>query len=415
MEFEKPVRLERDVNITAYNRPVKIAFIVPFTESNENHLILDGMFEFSYMCWGGTRHIILPSDENDFQDKHFSNWLNVYDADYIYSYVSLSDDFIRKIEAICSPSALIEHNFDIRDHAVYKPSFQFQTAPIGSMSTVHSPFLKSSDFPLKRPKPLKLISQHNRQDGGRFVSDNFGCKLGQYQPLHEISGLFETLCLTPEDTPEYIVTGTERTNSIVHILDELCDRNVIPVSRLATLHSNYVTASNILGFTRSFTIFIGDTVEDRLNFWNARSFYAERNTSLCVMIITESQFDSDDFVKSLGEYLNRNNYIGDSNHSVSIRSCSKDKVSLEKIRERLQEYTYNSVFIPEDYGRRARPNETELKHNYSETDLDSYAFKVSENSSKTTPQRPDHLKYINHRYEAHGNGEWCFISVINIF
>ncbi len=68
-------RLEKDVQIDIHKRPIKIAFFISDEENENNHLILDEIFKYSYTCWGGARFLILPlnSDEESYLEyNHYT-------------------------------------------------------------------------------------------------------------------------------------------------------------------------------------------------------------------------------------------------------------------------------------------------------------------------------------------------------
>ncbi|EPG6085129.1 hypothetical protein KY206_001080, partial [Acinetobacter baumannii] len=101
-------RLEKDVQIDIHKRPIKIAFFISDEENENNHLILDEIFKYSYTCWGGARFLILPLNSDE---ESYLEWLSFYDADIVYSYIKLTDEQIQKVENINSPALLIEHDF----------------------------------------------------------------------------------------------------------------------------------------------------------------------------------------------------------------------------------------------------------------------------------------------------------------
>ena len=48
-------RLNRSVGVNEFNRPIKVAYLVPSVEETRTHWILDAIFYESYTRWGGAK------------------------------------------------------------------------------------------------------------------------------------------------------------------------------------------------------------------------------------------------------------------------------------------------------------------------------------------------------------------------
>ncbi len=81
---------KKGINVRYSNRPVKVAFIVPLVDDNTTQWILDGIFYEAYSRWGGTKSLIIPFSNDDFISDRYLDWLEQYDADFVYSYVDLT-------------------------------------------------------------------------------------------------------------------------------------------------------------------------------------------------------------------------------------------------------------------------------------------------------------------------------------
>jgi hypothetical protein len=44
--------LKKSIGVDVYNRPIKVAYIIPSTEDTNTQLILDAIFYESYTRWG---------------------------------------------------------------------------------------------------------------------------------------------------------------------------------------------------------------------------------------------------------------------------------------------------------------------------------------------------------------------------
>jgi len=83
MDYRKPRMLEKSIEVSARSRPIKVAYLVPFEETDRAHLILDAVFCEAHTRWGGTKTLILPVDADVTQVEHFYNWLAFFDPDFV--------------------------------------------------------------------------------------------------------------------------------------------------------------------------------------------------------------------------------------------------------------------------------------------------------------------------------------------
>jgi hypothetical protein len=88
-DMDSNTALGKNVEIVAHNRPIKVAYIVPYEENDDNQWILDAVFYESYTRWGGARTLIIPASTSAFHHKEYEQWLAFYDADFVYSYVDM--------------------------------------------------------------------------------------------------------------------------------------------------------------------------------------------------------------------------------------------------------------------------------------------------------------------------------------
>ena len=102
--------LGKNITVYSFTRPIKIAYIVPYIESKENQWLIDAIFYESYTRWAGTKTLIIPSDKDKFLYPEYEEWLTLYDADFVYSYINLDIKLIEKINRLCCPISFIRHN-----------------------------------------------------------------------------------------------------------------------------------------------------------------------------------------------------------------------------------------------------------------------------------------------------------------
>jgi hypothetical protein len=351
------------------------------------------------------------NSEGEFQNSEAIHWLEIYDADVVYSYTSLSYKTVQLIEKFNSPASLKEHDFGRDDHTVLFPNISYSFSPISSISTIHSPSLFIGLFRTNQSENIKIITQHDPSESDRFITDNFGNQISHSNVLHEVPGLFQTVCLTPEGIPTTHSVGTERVSSIQDVLNRLEKREVYPVSRLAAIHCDDMSIINSSRLNSRFNIVIGETVQDRILFWGLRHHYNQSNSCLGCMIFAPHELN-DDLARALGGYLNNNNFTGNGNQHASLRSHSLSATELEKFKEMIQPHTYNTINVFGDYMRDAIPNDVERPYIHS-FDADSHQIQISENISSSKIERPRHLVYIPSKYSSHALGEWCVEASID--
>src|SRR5882672_5918475 len=102
------MRTKSDRLMTAATaRPVRVAYLIDTNDCP--HELLDSIFSQSYGRRGGRRTLIVPATPNGI-DPRFTEWFWFYDADIIYSFVSLTDQAVAAIHGRYGPAHLVHHN-----------------------------------------------------------------------------------------------------------------------------------------------------------------------------------------------------------------------------------------------------------------------------------------------------------------
>jgi hypothetical protein len=400
MSYGNPVKLEQNVRASGIIRPLKIAFIVPSTTTDESQKILDEVFKFSYTNWSGTRYLLIPFEE-DFIDPIYLDWLDTYDADIVYSYCTLPEAAIRKIEKVNSPAYLIKHNFD-NERRYTAVSIGHDIYPVSSNSCLQSPNVGV----VGRNATPNILCQYDPVDGDRFVTDNFGNQTSLNNYLNPVSGLYETTCLTSEDIPANHFVGTHRIHSQTEVIEKLANNEVFTVSKLASIHSESVVSINSYTISNSFHIVVGQGVLDRINFWNTRHFHTEKSVSCCSLIVTSEQLLDDDFSRAIGGYLNNQNFIGNNQRQVKLISSSVESETLQQIRERLAGHTYNVISVVQEPDRLVTPSREDLRNSRNFYN-DKFNLLISEDISEQVLPEPNHLRFISPNYTSHSSGNFA--------
>ena len=411
MDYGKPRMLERSIEVSARSRPIKVAYLVPLEETDRAHLILDAVFCEAHTRWGGTKTLILPVGSDVTQVGHFYNWLAFFDPDFVYSYVDLSEDLIMQMAQNCNPVAFLGHKYQsgTEDSGIWRnqiPDWNIWFNALSSISTIHSPLVyryskESMDVPV-------ILTCHKEPDQDRFFPDNFGreYRLGSFP--NPIKGLFNTCCLTDEDLPEIMNVGTKRIHSLSEALSEIAENNAITFAQLANTHVDTYQDIYNSEWSRAFNLFIGNTVADRINFWNARSLSTSYKGSLGALLISKELLEDEDFTKNLGNFLNKLNFIGQSNgqSKVCLRSNSLDFSEIEEIKKFLKGSTWNDLRIPENFKFWALPSQEDIKRKNFPPKENTKIFRLNEDKNKIIAEKPDHMIYSPGRFVGFHSGQW---------
>jgi hypothetical protein len=129
--------MARELQAWNRSRPLRVAFLVE--DGQHAHLALDGIFADCYGRWGGRFSLIAPCINERIAPNYWP-WLEAYDPDIVYSYVSLSPADVLEIHERLCPSQYFCHksNGEPRlDVFGFKPSYGFE--PLAVMETGAGP------------------------------------------------------------------------------------------------------------------------------------------------------------------------------------------------------------------------------------------------------------------------------------
>lgn len=413
MRWDRPSSLGKTVEAKATNRPVKIAYLVPFDDAPHTHMNLDAVFFESYTRWAGVYTLVIPTKAQEFLADGYDEWLKHYDPDFIYSYVDLDAAFVDKIDRLCCPIAFLEHKeWNRKDREIdwrsFLPCWDHYIQPVSSISTVQSP-ASYPQFPHEeRPREPTVFTQYGMEPANRFLADNFGTGFSLHKVTHAIPGFFKTLCLVPADLPGNVVAGTERCFSTLEALRAICDRKATPIARLAMVNSAGMPRPESMGWAFAFRLFIGSTSLDRIHFWNSRHLGSSWSDTSNALILEPAFFDDEQLVTQLGQYLNKNNFLGHGNgpYQAEIHSSSVAADVLNAIRDKLQPHTWNAVHVSRSFNAPAIPSQKDLVERIHDKTADTTTLKLTEDSSEITASEPAHLIYIPPQLRGLARGQW---------
>lgn len=413
MRWNLPSSLGKTVEAKAINRPVKIAYLVPFDDAPHTHMILDAVFFESYTRWAGAYTLVIPTKAQEFLADGYDEWLKHYDPDFIYSYVDLDAAFVDKIDRLCCPIAFLKHKeWNRKDREIdwrsFSPCWDHYIQPVSSISTVQSP-ASYPQFPHEeRTREPIVFTQYGIEPANRFLADNFGTAFSLHNVTHAIPGFFKTLCLVPAELPGHVVAGTERCFSTLEAFRAISDHKATPIARLAMVNSAGIPRPESMGWAFAFRLFIGSTPLDRIHFWNSRHLGSSWSDTSNALILEPAFFDDEQLVTQLGQYLNKNNFLGHGNgpYQAEIHSSSVAADVLNAIRDKLQPHTWNAVHVSRLFNAPAIPSQKDLVERLHDKTTDTTTLKLTEDSSEITASEPAHFIYIPPQLRGLARGQW---------
>jgi len=320
-------------------RPLRVAYLVDLTTTNDQ--LLDAIFAECYGRWGGRRTLIAPATADGI-DLRYDRWLYFYDADIVYSYVHLSDAAVAGIHERYGPAHLKYHGGAIRRGDAppqYKPELPVQA--LASLSVI-SALLSRPWTALNRLANAQVLSKFWDRSESPFLAENFGFLSNSFQAL-PVSGypeLFTCLTLITQEALENPQLGkdphAEYVTSEAAILEAFAERRpLLTLASLSEVLTPYLEmAERIASWRSGLSLVIGDSVEDRLLFWNGHHRYETPWFGLTTTLRISTQQAADpDFLARLKAVI-RHRAVTDfqgRNHSISLRSATLDPERLEQI------------------------------------------------------------------------------------
>lgn len=405
--------LQNPIEVRSTSRPIKVAYLVSTEESPTNHLVLDAVFHESYTRWAGAFTLILPISGLEITDIAFVDWLKFFDPDFVYSYVAITPALVIQIESLCSPISILQHPPANALHDVNWNSFYAKwrrdVQPVSSITTTQSPRLNNNFLGNAQEQKVVVLTTHKGPPHNRFFTDNFGMAFDSNKVTHAMPGLYETLCLTAPELSTREITGSDRCATISEVLSAITNRTARPIAEFSRTHSEAIPVVESNVWSRSFKLFIGDSVLDRINFWNSRHFTPSRSASLGALILTKQFFEDESQVQKLGELLSRTNFLGSRNgqYDVSLLSQSEDDVTLNRVQQKLQAHTYNSVALAKAICATATPSASDLQQGLVQfRDSRTSVLRIAEDANLLSADEPEHFQFIPSRMKDVARGQW---------
>lgn len=413
VRMTKSLQLQKSIGVSAYNRPIKIAYLVPCEENERSQWILDAVFYESYTRWGGTNTLFIPTMSSQFDGDGYESWIKSFDPDFIYSYVQLETEFIKKINSISLPILFLYHptNSSITRWRDLSPNWDHYFKSVKSISTLLSPYSSPQRYNRPPPSAVKtLLTQAIEPFDDRFFPDNFGISHDVSQVTHSIAGLYETLCYCRPNAPgSRVHHGSREVHTITEILSEIASGNVYTFANLARVHTDGLNRVESQSWGHSFFLFVGETCKDRINFWNSRLLVPNWVDTPGSLIVKKEAFDDAAFVTALGAYFNKYNFSRGNNSqpSVEIRSLSESQADLSTIPTKFNLKTWSQVSVPTNFNSVVCPLEREIADDFRFFRRNPTVFRLNEDSNEIQAAPPAHFEYNNGAFSHLNSGDWA--------
>ena len=323
-------------------RPLRVAYLVDLGDCPDS--LLDEVFSECFSRWGGRRTPIVPATEKGVEEA-YKSWLEIFDADIIYSFVDLSPAAVSKIHEEYAPGILHKHENRSYDRNSDK-RFKVELPVNGLSSLSVLPIFASRQWGIgDKPKEILTFDKFWDSSDSPFLRENFGFLSDSFSNLRlgdSAAELFTCMTLISQGSLENKQLGKSTyaayevdENEFLKALSE--PKVIIPPSHLSEMFCHYLEPRNSLE-NKGVNIVVGDSLEDRLLYWNGHHRYPRNELSaISSLRISIDQAKNDEFLQLVGGMMQRRGVRGDNNAPVAtIRSVSLCEDGLQNIAERIK-------------------------------------------------------------------------------
>lgn len=319
-------------------RPMRIAYLVDLDVCPDE--LMNALFDEAYGRWGGRRTLIVPSKEEGIDDR-YQRWLRLFDADVIYSYAKLNEAAVQSTHEQFCPARLMYHNVQRFGQVNYKPELPF--SGLNSLSVIPA-LLEQSWGPFGKIVDLRILNKFWDQSESRVLRENFGF----------LSASFRNSAVA-ESAPEYFKCTTlitkaslndghyrkdphaEYVSDELSVLEKMSKPN--PLMTLSELSDTFCPflQTNFSGDDPSLNLIVGDSVSDRLLFWNGHHRSGERiGRELNSLRLTVTDCSNEPLVFAFKNLIERRGRSHNGHHHATIHSTSVDPDTLHQFAERFR-------------------------------------------------------------------------------
>jgi len=330
---------------TATPRPMRVAYLVD--PSNCPDELLDAIFAESYSRWGGRRSLIAPATEDGI-DERYQEWMKYFDADVIYSFVSLNNAAIADMHEQYAP-AYFNYHFKRSVGHGKEEKFLIELPLRGLESLSVLPAFRSRAWAGSgRPKNVSVFNKFYDRSESKFIEENFGFlskSFHNWSLAEAFPEIFTCITLAMADTIQdaYVQknANSKYETDENRLLETLGQKNwVLPLVNLSEMFTSFLDFG-VQERYEGMNIVVGDSVSDRLLFWNGHHRYPNGGFSeITSLRIPKSHLEDFDFLKHIFEIVRRRGVRAyDSRaEAATLRSCSLDREKLEEVAGRLRQF-----------------------------------------------------------------------------
>ncbi|WP_156402061.1 hypothetical protein [Caulobacter sp. Root1472] len=327
----------KQTQVSSRARPVRTAFFVDV--ANTSHEIVDAIFAYGFSIWGGRFSLIVPC-ENGAPISEFWPWLRTYDPDQIYSYVDLDQAVQQRVHETLYPAAFQFHGRE-QDGRAPGLAPNPQITPLSAASVLPLAGLPGG---FDGVRGIKIVGAMGTEENDRFLRDSFGYPPPQTRnAMRNILSDAASMLLVIADAdlqprPRYVHNSEATTPNVGTLLTMMADnRRILGMAQLSAMATPRLDLSS-RGWTDAFNIVVGDTVADRILYWNARALMSPwRDGTDVDLCIPRAHLEDPAFMAGLRDFLNRRNHVnnngggGGGPSRVTLRSISLDDGELEVV------------------------------------------------------------------------------------
>ena len=160
---------ERNRKVELDERPVRVAYLVPI---DVDHLLLDVLFDEAMSRWGGRRTPIIRTD-GSIIDRDDWGFLELWDADIIYSYVPINEYLRDRVAYLLCPSSIKIHETadDVPTYHSLRPELTANYNYLLSMSVLPTFSKRATMRDISLPE---ILDRERWAIVPRDIEDSFG-------------------------------------------------------------------------------------------------------------------------------------------------------------------------------------------------------------------------------------------------
>jgi hypothetical protein len=346
-------RLNRQIAVTARGQPMRVCYML--ADDGDASEILTQIFAECYARWGGMYTLIIPVIAGEIDHRYLA-WLCWFDPDIVYSYCDLTEELVTRVDRLCMPA--IGQRHDDVESGGRKPLWPLlKIDPVLSLSVL--PALRVSRGNLSS-RPALILDAYPAWDGDGFVADSFGIRRSSpggtmVWPMDaQVRDYVAPLALTPSNAPPNRWNYPKAENEVTsetELLERLAtDGTVVTMAQLASAFSLVNVSHNVHPWANSLNLGVGDSVADRISFWNGRLLNQRwQQEGLTALRVPAARLADEPFLRALADFIAHRNWITPGGQSgsghVTIRSESVDLSRLVPLRECLLAAAHSQINV----------------------------------------------------------------------